>query len=277
MMVNEPVFPMGSVKSGATGDGEERITSLEIAEIAGKPHNDVMKAIRKMESAWFKVCQGKFSQASYEVQQPNGGVASYPCYSLTKRESLYIATKFSDEARAKLVLRWEELETKHREQMKAEQPNLDAKDKMELGIYWTEGCKRLLNLSDVATLSLLKKFADPLGLPTPDYVSAPNGAKHSATELLKQHGVELSARKFNEMAVKAGLLVLKERKGTTKVHKYCEITEKGLPYGENDVSEKNANQVQPHWYDAKFGEVLEIIGYKKPEQTDMFAGGEAHK
>lgn len=276
MMVNEPVFPMGSAKSGATGDGEERITSLEIATIAKKPHADVLKAIRKMEESWKKVAEGNFSLGYY--LDANG--QERPCYFLTKLESLYISTKFNDEARAKLVLRWKELEKKEQERKRkeqAEQPNLDAKDKMELGMMWTEGCKRLLNLSDVATLSLLKKFADPLGLPTPDYVSAPNGAKHSATELLKQHGVELSARKFNEMAVKAGLLVLKERKGTTKVHKYCEITEKGLPYGENDVSEKNANQVQPHWYDAKFGEVLEIIGYKKPEQTDMFAGGEAHK
>lgn len=33
-----------------------------------------------------------------------------PCYTLTKTESLYIATKFNDEARAKLVLRWYELE-----------------------------------------------------------------------------------------------------------------------------------------------------------------------
>lgn len=33
MMANPPVFPSGSVKSGTTGDGEERITSLEIATI----------------------------------------------------------------------------------------------------------------------------------------------------------------------------------------------------------------------------------------------------
>ena len=33
-----------------------------------------------------------------------------PCYQLTKTETLYIATKFNDEARARLVLRWEELE-----------------------------------------------------------------------------------------------------------------------------------------------------------------------
>ena len=37
-----------------------RMTSLEIAEITGKPHNDVLKAIRKMEQAWVKVNGGKF-------------------------------------------------------------------------------------------------------------------------------------------------------------------------------------------------------------------------
>jgi len=86
------------------------MTSIEIAEVTGKPHNDVLKAIRKMEPAWEKVCQGKFSLSSRKVEQPNGGIREYPCYSLTKTECLYIATKFNDEARAKLVLRWEQLE-----------------------------------------------------------------------------------------------------------------------------------------------------------------------
>jgi hypothetical protein len=42
-----------------------------------------------------------------EVKIGNGAVRRDPCYSLTKTECLYIATKFNDEARAKLVLRWE--------------------------------------------------------------------------------------------------------------------------------------------------------------------------
>ena len=86
------------------------MTSLEIAELTGKQHNDLMKAIRKMEPAWEKVSQGKFAQSSRMVVQPNGGVREFPCYVLTKTECLYIATKFNDEARAKLVLRWQELE-----------------------------------------------------------------------------------------------------------------------------------------------------------------------
>ena len=86
-------------------ESRQRMTSLEIAEVTGKPHNDVMKAIRKMEPAWERTCQGKFSLTSRMVQQPNGGTREVPCYSLTKTECLYVATKFNDEARAKLVLR----------------------------------------------------------------------------------------------------------------------------------------------------------------------------
>ena len=86
------------------------MTSLEIAELTGKQHKDVMKAIRNMEPAWEKVCGRNFALTSRTIVQPNGGTREVPCYQLTKTECLYIATKFNDEARAKLVLRWEELE-----------------------------------------------------------------------------------------------------------------------------------------------------------------------
>ena len=89
---------------------QQTMTSLEIAELTGKQHNYLMKAIRKMEPAWEKVSQGKFAQSSRMVVQPNGGVREFPCYVLTKTECLYIATKFNDAARDKLVLRWQELE-----------------------------------------------------------------------------------------------------------------------------------------------------------------------
>jgi len=99
------------------GESQQTMSSLEIAKLTGKPHNDVMKAIRAMEPGWEKVSQGKFSLSSRKVEQPNGGVREYPCYELTKTECLYVATKFNDEARAKLVIRWEELEKKARANM----------------------------------------------------------------------------------------------------------------------------------------------------------------
>ena len=85
----------------------QHMTSLEIAELTGKQHKDIMKAIRKMEPAWEKVNGRKFALVEYRDKKGE----LRPCYSLTKTECLYIATKFNDEARAKLVLRWEELES----------------------------------------------------------------------------------------------------------------------------------------------------------------------
>ena len=82
------------------------MTSLEIAELTGKQHKHVMEAIRKMEPAWEKVNGSNFRLVEY--QDKKGELR--PCYQLTKTECLYIATKFNDEARAKLVIRWEELE-----------------------------------------------------------------------------------------------------------------------------------------------------------------------
>ena len=91
-------------------DNQPHMTSLEIAELAGKQHKDVMKAIRNMEPAWENVQGRKFALLQKVYDLPNGGKKLSPYYSLTKTESLYIATKFNDEARARLVLRWEQLE-----------------------------------------------------------------------------------------------------------------------------------------------------------------------
>lgn len=85
---------------------DDTMTSLQIAEVTGKPHNDVLKAIRSMEPAWVKVNGGNFSLVEYKDAKGE----MRPMFALTKTECLYVATKFNDEARAKLVIRWEELE-----------------------------------------------------------------------------------------------------------------------------------------------------------------------
>ena len=86
------------------------MTSLEIAELTGKQHKNVMQAIRNMEPAWEKVTGLKFQLCEKSYLLANGVTKKQPFYQLTKTECLYIATKFNDEARAKLVLRWQELE-----------------------------------------------------------------------------------------------------------------------------------------------------------------------
>lgn len=106
---------LDGLKESMTRD-VQRMTSLEIAEICGKAHKNVMRAIRNMEPAWMKVNGRNFALVEYRDSKGE----MRPCYSLTKLECLYIATKFNDEARAKLVLRWAELEDFYQQSLRQE-------------------------------------------------------------------------------------------------------------------------------------------------------------
>ena len=116
-----------------------------------------------------------------------------------------------------------------------------------------------LNMNEVGRLQLAKAVLDPLGLPSPDYVTS-NGVMHSASELLNRFDSKMSAVKFNQKMIELGFLKEETRQGKSKLHKFKVITAKGKPYGENQVSPKNQNETQPRWYDNKFQELLKILG-----------------
>lgn len=90
-----------------------KMSSLTIAQITGKTHKNILRDIRNMEDAWEKVNGLKFELVEYTDSKGE----KRPCYALTKTECLYIATKFDDESRAKLVLRWQELEMANQQQV----------------------------------------------------------------------------------------------------------------------------------------------------------------
>lgn len=121
---------------------KETMSSIEIAELTGKPHNDVLKAIRVMEPAWAKIAGGNFSLSEYKDSTGR----KPPMYELTKIECLYIATKFNDEARAKLVLRWEQLEI---EKLQAQQkPMSPAELILQMAQLGVEHEKRIANVEN---------------------------------------------------------------------------------------------------------------------------------
>jgi phage regulator Rha-like protein/phage antirepressor YoqD-like protein len=91
---------------------QQTITSMEIAEITGKKHYHVLRAIRVMEPAWEKIAASKFGCSS--IKDKSGKMI--PLFILNQKECLFVATKFNDEARAKLVLRWEQLEKERQTQ-----------------------------------------------------------------------------------------------------------------------------------------------------------------
>lgn len=125
---------------------KETMSSIEIAELTGKQHCDVMRAIRAMEPAWEKVYKSKFALIQRISDLGNGRTRLDPCYELTKIECLYIATKFNDEARAKLILRWEQLEN---EKLQAQQkPMSPAELILQMAQLGVEHEKRIANVEN---------------------------------------------------------------------------------------------------------------------------------
>lgn len=236
----------------------QTMTSMQIAEVSGRQHKDVLRAIRTMEPAWEKVQGRKFALTFITRELPNGGSKQEPCYELTKTECLYIAAKFNDEVRARLVLRWEELESgKAQPMVKAQQAptQITMRDRLD----WVKEVKSLLNLNDVSTLGLLQKVGEPLGLPLPDYVPS-RGNLRSATFLLKENGSPMSIQQFNKLMVQHGLMVeLSRPSGFGGVRQFKSIVGDGLNYGENQVCPQFPNGTQPLYYAHRFRELLELL------------------
>lgn len=81
------------------------MSSLEIAEITGKQHKHVMRDIRNLLEQG--VAQSNFGLGSYKDRNNQ----ERPCYNLTKKGSLILASGYDALLRERIIDRWEELET----------------------------------------------------------------------------------------------------------------------------------------------------------------------
>ena len=131
-------------------------------------------------------------------------------------------------------------------------------DKMKVATWLI----KTLNLNDTSKLMLAKSIAAPLGLPIPDYTPS-HGILKSATELLKEAGLSISAQAFNQRAIQKGILCDMKRKSSKGKDKHFKsITESGLAYGENQVNPNNTKETQPLWSKEKFNELLMLLDFK---------------
>jgi len=81
-------------------NGTIKTTSLKVAEHFGKRHDNIIKAIKNLEcSNDFRLLN--FEEASYEVDQVNGGKANYTMYEMTKDGFTFLAMGFTGKEAAK--------------------------------------------------------------------------------------------------------------------------------------------------------------------------------
>lgn len=130
------------------------------------------------------------------------------------------------------------------------------------GIDFIANVLRMNNVSKVALFNKASKDLANKGIayiPAIDYVDS-KGQLLSATELLKRNQVFVSVNKFNGLMMIEGFLEDKTRpssKGGVKHFK--SLTDKGLEFGENQVSPHNPRETQPLYYEGKFRKLLSIL------------------
>lgn len=83
---------------------KDKMSSLEVAELTGKAHFNVMRDIRSL-------LEQKVNQINFEaVEYTDKKGEKRPCYNLTKKGCLILASGYDAKLREKIIDRWEELE-----------------------------------------------------------------------------------------------------------------------------------------------------------------------
>ena len=125
---------------------------------------------------------------------------------------------------------------------------------------------KFLNLNDASKLQIAKTIADPLGLPTPDYVMDEKTV-HAAKDLLATHNVKMSSAEFNKILVSKGIVERMTLPGKGgKTHSWVVIPEKYEEFGQNARNPHAQNQTQALWYDNKFSELLALAGIQEGKE-----------
>lgn len=238
-------------------------TSLLVAETFEKEHRNVLKAIRKLMSATNVAVAQMFDETTYVNEQGK----EQPMFFMNRDGFTLLAMGFSGERALKFKVDYINAFNAMEAELKSQKPALPD---LDLKVRFIEWSAKFLGVNDAGKLLMARKLAEEYGTQQylPDYVTS-KGQTHSATYLLKAHNCNISASIFNISCHSFGLIKKMERKGKGgTIHTWWALTDEGMEYGENKVSDKCPLQTQIHWYDDRFTEVLDIIRCKYDRLED---------
>lgn len=102
------------IKVSETVNAKETMSSLQIAELTGKQHSNVMRDIRNILEQLEEKHKFNFELMFKITKLGNNAERKDPYYLLTKKDSLLLASGYDANLRAKIINRWEELEKEKR-------------------------------------------------------------------------------------------------------------------------------------------------------------------
>lgn len=238
---------------------EQTITSLEVAEMVGKRHTDLLRDIRRYceQLNESNIALVDFFQ---ESAYTDGKGENRPCYEVTKKGCEFIAHKLTGqkgtEFTAKYINRFHDMEDYIKQS--------DNKTSIEQGISIVKFIADDLNVNTASRLLMYENYCKDVGVPTgflPKYEHNDSRQLKALTTLLKENGCGVSAVKFNQKLIERGYVEERERPSSkgNGTKKFKALTEIGLKYGENAVSPKNMRETQPLYYEDVFMELYKEI------------------
>ena len=238
-------------------------TSLKVAEVFEKEHKHVLDAVRKLFTAENSAVKQMFQESTYLNERNQ----SQPMFVMNRDGFTLLAMSFNGKKALDFKIAYIDAFNKMEAELKDKKPALPD---LDLKVRFIEWSAKFLGVNDAGKLLMARKLAEEYGTEQylPDYVTS-KGQTHSATYLLKAHNCNISASIFNISCHSFGLIKKMERKGKGgTIHTWWALTDEGMEYGENKVSDKCPLQTQIHWYDDRFTEVLDIIRCKYDRLED---------
>ena len=141
-------------------------------------------------------------------------------------------------------------------QVASVEPQSQAERKISEEMAFLDGACRILRLPESGKVAMLAAYAEQKGFPSlalPGYaidsgvVTAGSSMPTKAlTELLKDHHVATSTKKFNLLLESVGVIERLPRKNSVGgITEFWSITDTGLKYGKNLTSPRNQRETQP--------------------------------
>lgn len=140
-----------------------------------------------------------------------------------------------------------------------------SREEFDMCLYGVKFIADDMKIAESSRLFMYNGVFTKFGLPTdflPQYTDNGNREQCSATELLKRNGCDIKTARFNQLLISAGYLEFRERTSSKgEIKEYKALTDKGLKYGVNLISNKNQKECQPYYYADAFMELYnEVTG-----------------
>lgn len=241
-----------------------RMTSREIADLVGSRHDSVKRTVdRLVERGVIEL------PPTVEIQTATQPTKAYIFSGEKgKRDSIVVVAQLSPEFTARLVDRWQELESQQVAQKQQTLPALP----IEADIRGIGVIAEVMRLPDSGKLGMIRSYCQenaPRIVPVlPAYAidapivagTASSGSSEDTAPITKIVIGITSAAKANQALHRAGLQEQKTRLSRTgeEKHYWC-VTELGLKYGKNVTHPNSPLETQPRWYVSKADEIVKIV------------------